>query len=185
MVSPFVFFPDERLSLAELTAACLDGVLVAIGGGYMPADAAETAWMRACSLRPLAETRLALVRRSAAWVHGGIAVEPARHHVQRAVGRRVRVSPDARVIYHDTVLESADTVVIAGVRVADPVRTLVDLARLGDDAAARVWARADPALARRAAAWVDRHPRLPYGRRALAVLEGATRDEAVRRPMTT
>ncbi|MGC5083468.1 hypothetical protein, partial [Escherichia coli] len=70
MVSPFLYFPGERLSLAELTAACLDGLLAPIGEGFMPADAVETTWMRARSLAPLVGERWAAVRVSAAWVHG-------------------------------------------------------------------------------------------------------------------
>jgi len=174
MVSPFLFFPGERLSLAELTAACLDGVLVGIGGGYMPADAAETSWMRARSLAPLVGERVAAVQLTAAWIHGGILDEPSRHHVQRIDERRARVRRDPRVVYHETLLDSRDVVEIAGVRVADPVRTLADLARLGHDAAARAWACADSDLARRARDWIALHPRIPYGRRAAEVLATAT-----------
>ncbi|WZH36488.1 MAG: hypothetical protein PIR02_17305 [Microbacterium enclense] len=174
MVSPFLFFPGERLSLAELTAACLDGVLVGIGGGYMPADAAETRWMRARSLAPLVGTRWAAVRLSAAWIHGGVLLEPSTHHLQRADARRARMSYDGRVVYHDTRLAPADVVEIAGVSVAAPDRTLADLARLGHDTAARDWARSDPELAEHARAWVGLHPRVPYGRRALDVLEAVS-----------
>ena len=62
---------------------------------------------------------------------------------------------------------------IAGVRVASPERTLVDLARSADAddlAAARAWGASDPALAASARAWLSRHPRFPYGRRADEVL---------------
>ncbi|BAJ76474.1 SAM-dependent methyltransferase [Microbacterium testaceum StLB037] len=177
MVSPFLYFPDERLSLAELTAACLDGVLVGIGAGYMPADAAETPWMRARSLAPLTGKRLALVRHSAGWVHGGVLVEPSPHHLQRACERRVRVTHDIHVIYHDVRLDPADTMEVAGVAVATPTRALADLARLEEPAAAAAWAATDPDLAEQARAWIHERPRIPYGRRALDVLEGATAAE--------
>ncbi len=183
MVSPFLYFPGERLSLAELTAACLDGVLVGIGAGYMPADAAETAWMRARSLAPLTGTRLAAVRLSAGWVHGGVMLEPSPHHLQRAEERRVRVTHDARVVYHDVRLDPADTIEIAGVFVATPTRSLADLARLDEPAAACAWASTDPDLAERARTWIRERPRIPYGRRGLEILDGATesagRDEAM------
>ncbi|WP_058624924.1 hypothetical protein [Microbacterium testaceum] len=172
MVSPFLYFPGERLSLAELTAACLDGVLVGIGAGYMPADAAETGWMRARSLAPLTGSRLALVRLSAGWVHGGVHLEPSPHHLQRASARRVRITHDARVIYHDVRLDPADTIEVGGVAVATPPRALADLARLDDPRAASAWASIDPDLAERARAWIRERPRIPYGRRALAVLDG-------------
>lgn len=170
MVSPFLFFPGERLSLAELTAACLDGVLVAVGEGYMPADAAETTWMRARSLSPLTGRRLAAVRLSAAWIHGGALVEPSPHHFQRASDRRARMTGTGRVVYHDVLLDPADIVEIAGMAVATPVRTLADLARLGHHRAAMNWARSDPVLAERAKEWIRTRPRVPYGRRALDVL---------------
>ena len=177
MVSPFLYFPGERLSLAELTAACLDGLLAPIGEGFMPADAVETPWMRARSLAPLVGERCAAVRASAAWVHGGISAEPARHHVQRASAERVRPPRAARVVAHDVRILPSDVVTIAGVRVSSPERTLVDLARSRDDddrAAARVWADADPDVAAAAEAWLVRHPRFPYGRRALDLLARET-----------
>lgn len=174
MVSPFLYFPGERLSLAELTAACLDGLLVGIGAGYMPADAAETPWMRARSLAPLTGERLALVRLSAGWVHGGVFLEPSPHHLQRACERRVRVTHDTRVVYHDVRLDPADTMEVAGVAVATPTRALADLARLDESAAASAWAATDPDLAQKATEWIRERPRIAYGRRALDVLEGTT-----------
>ncbi|OJV76933.1 MAG: hypothetical protein BGO45_08865 [Microbacterium sp. 71-36] len=173
MVSPFLYFPGERLSLAELTAACLDGLLTPIGEGFMPADAVETSWMRARSLAPLIGERWAAVRVSAAWVHGAVELEPSRHHLQRASAERARAPRAAGVVTHDVRIAPADVLVIAGVRVASPERTLVDLARSADAddlAAARAWGASDPALAASARAWLSRHPRFPYGRRADEVL---------------
>lgn len=173
MVSPFLYFPGERLSLTELTAACLDGLLTPIGAGFMPADAVETTWMRAGSLLPLLGERWAAVRASAAWVHGGIALEPTRHHVQRASAERVRPLRGAGVVCHDVRIPPGDVETIAGVQVTTPERTLVDLARSSDAddlAAAHSWGAASPDLVASARAWVARHPRFPYGRRADDVL---------------
>jgi hypothetical protein len=173
MVSPFLFFADERLSLAELSAACLDGLLVPLGEGFMPADAAETPWMRARSLSPLLGKRWAAIRLSAAWVHGVIAEEPSPHHVQRAGSTRVRARSDARTVFHDVRLDPADVSVMAGVHVSSPGRTLVDLARSDDDAdlaVARAWARVDPSTRQAAESWLDRHPRFPHARRAATAL---------------
>ena len=39
---PFLYFAGDRLSLAELACARLDGDVVEIGDAYMPADAVET-----------------------------------------------------------------------------------------------------------------------------------------------
>jgi hypothetical protein len=177
MVSPFLFFADERLSLAELSAACLDGLLVPLGEGFMPADAAETPWMRARSLLPLLGERWAAVRASAAWIHGAVSEEPTPHHVQRAGPTRARALSNARTVFHDVRLEPVDVGEIAGVRVSSPGRTLVDLARSGDgaeQALARTWAHSDPLVRGSAEEWLARHPRFPHGRRATALLSATT-----------
>lgn len=177
MVSPFLFFADERLSLAELSAACLDGLLVPLGEGFMPADAAETPWMRARSLFPLLGERWAAVRASAAWIHGAVSEEPTPHHVQRVGPTRVRALSDARTVFHDVRLESADVCAIAGVHVSSPGRTLVDLARSDDDGErdlACTWATTDPLVRGAAERWLEGHPRFPHGRRATVLLSGLT-----------
>lgn len=173
MVSPFLFFVDERLSLAELSAACLDGLLVPLGEGFMPADAAETAWMRARSLSPLLGERWAAIRRSAAWIHGVIDQEPSPHHVQRSGSTRARSRSASRAVFHEVRLDPADVREMAGVHVSSAGRTLADLARSDDDidvAVARAWASADPATGRAAESWLKRHPRFPRARRAVEVL---------------
>lgn len=181
MVSPFLFFADERLSLAELTAACLDGALVPLGEGFIPADAAETRWMRARSLAPLLGDRWAAVRLTAAWVHGGAASEPAIHHLQRVRDVRLRTRRDLRAVFHDVRLPSDDVASIAGVCVSTPTRTLVDLARSDDreeTAAARAWASRDPLLRADAVAWFERHPRFPHVHRATRLLRSGAVGEA-------
>src|SRR3546814_4417455 len=55
MASPFLYFAGSRLSQAELSAACLDGDLVPLGDGFVPADLIETTALRAASLRPVLE----------------------------------------------------------------------------------------------------------------------------------
>ena len=87
MASPFLYFADDRLSLAELSAACLDGDLVELGEAYIPADAVETRGLRAGSLRELLGDSLAATHLSAAWIHGALGEPPVRHTVQRAVPR--------------------------------------------------------------------------------------------------
>ena len=84
MTSPFLYFVDERLSLAELSAARLDGHLIEVDAAYMPADTVETPSARAASLGPLLRDLMAATHLSAAWVHGVISEPPSRHTVQRA-----------------------------------------------------------------------------------------------------
>ncbi len=70
---PFLYFPGDRLSRTELSAARLDGHVVEVGEAYMPADAVETRELRAGSARPWLSAALALTHESAAWVHGALA----------------------------------------------------------------------------------------------------------------
>ena len=170
--SPFLYFADERLSRAELTAACLDGDLVALGDAYIPADAVETAALRAGSLAETLGDTLAATHLSAAWVHGGLPLPPSRHTVQRGVPRRLHVRPDRRVVYRDLQVPGDDLQLVGGVLVTTPERTLADLARVGDDEhteAARLLAEIDADAACQAIARLEAGA-LPHKRAALACL---------------
>lgn len=176
MASPFLFFLGAPLTDPELRAACLDGMLVPLGEGYMHADAVETAWMRAASLRPLLGEDLAAARLTAAWIHGAVPTEPARHEVQRAVERRLPELRRLSVIYRDMRIDEADLQIVGGVRATTVGRTLADLARSEDPvhlAVAREWRDRDRDAARRAREWLDAGRRFPGKRRAARLLSGA------------
>jgi len=159
MTWPFLYRSGEVLSGPELRAARLDGDVVEIGEAFMPADAVETRELRAGSLRDLVGTNLALTHESAAWVHGAIPEPPARHSVQRCVAARPHHILDRRLQYRDLRLPPRDVVLIAGVAVTTPVRTLVDLVRHrhegldGELAPAEAMLAADPTLVEAALAW--------------------------------
>ncbi|MBD3940990.1 hypothetical protein IF188_04635 [Microbacterium sp. NEAU-LLC] len=173
MPSPFLYFADDRLSRAELTAACLDGDLVELGDAYIPADAVETPALRAGSLARVLGDALAATHLSAAWIHGGLPQPPARHTVQRAVTRRLHVVPDRHVLYRDTAVPDEDLELLGGIRVTTSVRTLIDLTRIDDATharAARLLAAVRPAAVAPAIARLE-HGTLPYKRPALALLE--------------
>ncbi|GGH35622.1 hypothetical protein [Microbacterium album] len=167
-----VRFGHEPLSPAELSAACLDGELVALGEGYAPSDALSTPWVRAASLRPLLRDGLVGIGLTAAWVHGGVGEPPAVHRVQRLAGRHLSRPVQSRVRYRDTPLAVSDAALLAGVRIATLVRTLVDLARESDEPASASAARrlASPVTLRDAHAWLDAHPRMPGSRAARCFL---------------
>ncbi|WP_127819163.1 type IV toxin-antitoxin system AbiEi family antitoxin, partial [Microbacterium sp. CPCC 204701] len=129
MVSPFLYFADDRLSRAELTAACLDGDLVELGDAYIPADAVETSALRAGTLLPVLGETLAATHLTAAWVHGALPQQPSRHTVQRAVSRRLHIVPDRQVVYRDRAIPAEHLQLVGGVRVTTVPRTLADLAR--------------------------------------------------------
>jgi hypothetical protein len=183
MPSPFLYFADDRLSLAELSAACLDGHLVELGEGFIPADAVETAALRAESLRVLLGDTLAATHLSAAWIHGALPDAPARHTVQRAVPRRLHHVMGRRFTYRDLCVAREDLIVVGGMLVTTPVRTLADLCRI-DDAphrhAALLTVRGGYASPVDAIAWLERHSSLPGKRGALAVLARLAQEEVTR-----
>ena len=173
-MSPFHYFPGDRLSLAELMAACLDGHLVELGEGFMPADAAETPWMRARSLVPLLGTRLAATHTTAAWIHGALADVPWRVDVQRASARRIHAVHNRRLVYRDLRLDPEDTVLIASVAVSSVQRTIADLARSPEHRdALDAMLTEFPAAAGAALTWFEDHPRYPGARSARATLRAA------------
>ncbi|WP_243074788.1 type IV toxin-antitoxin system AbiEi family antitoxin [Microbacterium sp. SS28] len=175
MTSPFLYFPGDRLSPAELSAARLDGDLVELGEAYIPADAVETRALRAGSLRDILRENLAATLLSAAWIHGALDEPPSRHNVQRAVPKRLHHVVDRRIVYRDPTIASEELWRIGGVLVTEPRRTLADLARFpGEghtDAACRLSDMA-PGLALDAIAWFDERTPVPYKRSAIELLRG-------------
>ncbi|MFB7842506.1 type IV toxin-antitoxin system AbiEi family antitoxin [Microbacterium sp. NPDC056052] len=161
MRNAFLHVPGDRLSLAELTAARLDGDVVGLGEAFAPADLVETAVLRASSLTSLiAGMRdAAFAGMSAAWIHGAGDAAPEPHELQSASGRRLRAPATRRIIVHDPILDPADMQRLGGVAVTTPERTLIDLLRWPVTLPERHdWARllveADPPLIGRAAARV-------------------------------
>lgn len=120
--------PDGLLSGPELHAAVLDGDLVPLGLGWAPADAIETAGMRAASLRPALGDALAAIGLTAAWVHGAIDDPPAPLTAQRALAHGRRRPSTHAVHVRDALLPEPDQEWRGGVRVSTAARTLVDLA---------------------------------------------------------
>ncbi|HWI32058.1 MAG TPA: type IV toxin-antitoxin system AbiEi family antitoxin [Microbacterium sp.] len=176
MHSSYLYFVDGALSAAELSAARLDGHLVELGEGYIPADAIETTHLRAASLSVLLGDTLAATHLSAAWVFGAIDEAPARHAVQRAVPRRLHHRIDRRFLYRDGCIETDDLVIVGGVLVTTPPRTAADLARLaGADPASSAallgLVSAFPGVLDSARAWFDAHGPVPGKRDGLAVID--------------
>jgi hypothetical protein len=180
MASLFLYFADDRLSLAELSAACLDGDLVELGEAFIPADAVETRELRAGSLAEVLGTSLAATHLTAAWIHGALPAPPSRHTVQRAVSRRLKRAPDRRLVYRDLAVDPADLRRIGGVQVTTARRTLADLARVDDPVhlrAAGLLAAAEPGLVHSAIEWLDEHPSLPHRIAALGLLRSLATDQ--------
>lgn len=177
MRSVFLYFAGDRLSTAELTAACLDGHLVGLGEGFVPADTVETAFLRAASLAELLGTQLAATHESAAWVHGIADDPPARHRVQRTTTRRLHEPVGRRFVYRDPQIPDHDLVTIGGVKVTSAARTVVDLARSSDGSPALLsrWAREDAEAVRAAERWMRDSHRIPHRLVAIERIEAALR----------
>lgn len=173
-----VLFPGGRFSVAELQASCLDGELVPLGVGYLPADAPTPPAVRAAALAPLLTASCAYVGMAAAWIYGAACRLPEPLDVQRAVPWRTTRTLDRRVRFHDQELAPADVELLGATAVSTPARTLADLARdavrpdpLHADAgrAALVLAR-DAATRATAIAWFAAHPRRTHAVAAVALL---------------
>jgi hypothetical protein len=143
----------------------------------------ETAALRAASLVPLLGTTLAATHLSAAWVLGGTPDPPARHTVQRASARRPHSSFQTRVQYRDLQVPDVDLVLIGGVLVTTPERTLADLARIDDAEHRRAFellADADPGLAARSLAWLAAQGPIWAKRAGREVLQARIQDDVTR-----
>ncbi|QMU98188.1 SAM-dependent methyltransferase [Microbacterium esteraromaticum] len=184
---PALFYrPGDRLTLPELSAARLDGDVVEVGEGYMPADTIEGAGARALSLSPLVPTGAAVSGISAAWVHGARDAPPGVHHVSRISRTRQRVVISSRVVHHERRLPEDEVQEIAGVWVQNPLATAVSLLfSSAGSAEDTIWLRA---LIDAAPGLADavRERVLPLGRRpganhARRVLDGWADQDVVTR----
>jgi hypothetical protein len=172
----FVYLPGDRLTLPELSSARLDGHVVELGEGYIPADLVEGPALRARMIAGLVPAGTAASGPTAAWIHGAGDTPPTPHHVHRAVERRFRPDPDHRLIFHDTRVPASDVQLLGGVLTTTPVRTMVDLALTTTrDPRMLVWMRLlaaeSPPLVEEAERSLSARTRVPGSRGALATLE--------------
>lgn len=113
---------------AELRAAVLAGELVAVGRCWAsPAEPQVPALRAAAHAWRIPDRRLVAGGRSAAWIWGATAREPAVPEVVAPPNLRVRVDADVRL--REVRLEDGDVVVLGTVRVTTPLRTALDLLR--------------------------------------------------------
>lgn len=176
---PALFYrPGDRLSLAELGAARLDGVVVEVGEGFMPVDTVEEADARALGVAALIPRGTAACGPTAAWIHGAGDAPPAVHHIRRFSAARMRVTPRARVIYHDRRAPQGAVAEIGGIPVTTPEATASELlyaAALGqgDDHWLNALLQARPELMGFLEDELARAPRRPGRRAATQLLQAA------------
>ena len=189
---PSLFYrPGALLSPQELNAARLDGLLVEIGEGYMPADLPEDAGARAAALSPILTPGYAASGPTAAWVHGVGDAPPSRHHIQRAVDHRPRIEQRREVIAHEGRIPPADLIFVAAVPVTTPLRTLTDLVLTsGRYRECDEWmgemAAMFPSLLPRVHELLTARPRMPGKRAALATVADllSERDQRIHEEVT-
>jgi hypothetical protein len=114
---------------AELHAARLDGELYGIGEGFAPVDGIESAAHRAMSLAAATSSRLVAERYTAGWIFGARDRLPAVLEFCTDCRARYRGLTGTRIAVREVVLHEGDTLVLGGVTVTSPVRTILDVAR--------------------------------------------------------
>ncbi|HXH35140.1 MAG TPA: hypothetical protein VNJ54_12105 [Plantibacter sp.] len=129
------YLRPPQLSVAEFTAARLDGEVFAFEDGFCSVDEPDTARLRAEVLASIPALDQATVAElSAAWIHGAVLIAPREHTGYVSSAKRSAVSSRLRI--RQVVLRADDTERSGGLRVTTPTRTVADLARrTGDDAA--------------------------------------------------
>ena len=120
------------LPLTELCAARLDGELFAIDEAYAPIDLPDGPIERARSIAPYCQGRLMAEQNSAAWIWGARAAPPAYHELCASLGARARPAFPLRTLVREVVIDETEFVVLGGVPVTTPLRTIVDLVRFGE-----------------------------------------------------
>lgn len=118
------------LPLAELTCARLDGELFAVAGVWCPVDAHDGPETRARALAPIAPSRAAAERMTAAWIYG-LAAEPDRHQFCVDVTARTTKPAAAGTLLREVRIGPGDTRLLGQHLVTTPLRTAIDLARWG------------------------------------------------------
>jgi hypothetical protein len=124
---------DAQLPLAERMAARLDGELYAYGEGHSPIDEVDCPALRLHAVLGARSSRLIAELATAAWVWGAQDLPPARLEFCVDLRARARPAKTPRATVREVVLLDGDAVVMAGLRVTNPLRTAVDLARMRND----------------------------------------------------
>jgi hypothetical protein len=125
---------SRDLPWAELQAARIDGDVVALGTAFAPLDEPIGAGHRARAVHADHVERVIAEQRSAAWIWGAMSTPPARAELCVAIGARVRSRHTAPV--REVVIEPGEIVLVDGLQVTSPLRTVLDLARFSDSFAA-------------------------------------------------
>lgn len=165
------------LPLPELRAALLDGELFALDAAFTPIDEIESPRHRAHAAHAGLPHRLIAEQHTAAWIWGAVP-PPSRHEFCVAIAARARVSGDGAHAVREVVIEPAEIVLLDGLQLTTPLRTVVDLARFSiefgqreEDAAHTLMLHHHFDLAD-CLGEIERRRNLPRKRQAIERLEG-------------
>ncbi|MET0853885.1 MAG: hypothetical protein ABWY30_04595 [Microterricola sp.] len=125
--SPSPLIGTATLSIAELSAARLDGELYPLAEMFCPVDLPPFPAVRAAGLAAELPEHAFVERLSAAWLHGALAEppRPPQFALPSGIGARPR-RPRAYAM-RQVVIAERELAVIGGCRVTTPARTLVDV----------------------------------------------------------
>jgi len=173
------YLQPPQLSVAELTAARLDGEVFAYEDGFCSVDEPDTVRLRAEVLGSIPALRGTVIGElSAAWLHGATLLAPRLHTGFVSSERRSAIAP--RVRLRQMVLREDDTESCGALRVTTPTRTVADLARrTGADAVLAMDAIRNSFVLgltspQEVVAWVRARPRVIGGSRIERVVCAAT-----------
>lgn len=124
----------DDLPAVELQAMALDGELYRLTGSWCPVDVPPTPEVRCMAVMAGRSTRLVAELRTAAWVWGAVADPAAPLELCADVRARARLSPGADAVVREVVLPDDEIVRFGDAAVTTPLRTAVDLARVGGTA---------------------------------------------------
>lgn len=117
------------LPATELSAARLDGELVAIADCFTPVDLPVQATSRAQALAQNLSARVIVELLSAAWILGATEDAPAFPQFCSTSEARAKPAVIRRLAVREVVIEEEEILTIGGVRVTSPLRTASDLIR--------------------------------------------------------
>lgn len=143
---------ESDLSIAELHAAKLDGVLLPIGAAFRGIDRPDRRADRLAALAPTVPARVVVSEESAAWIWGAIESAPEPLRLSASIRQRARLQLSSRVVVREVTFTADDVVHLdvetglqrpasssapsPAVAVTSALRTAIDLARSANRASA-------------------------------------------------
>lgn len=129
-MAPFSLVAGSLLSIAELTAATLDGDLTRVSRtAYASSALPPSSALRASAAREFVPDGYAATWTTAAWIHGALDREPDPHHAHILEGTPARRHWRGGLVAHSWPVPLTDVTSIAGTPVSTFERTYYDVAR--------------------------------------------------------